>query len=153
MGYWTPSKSTPLVLKILNPYPSPQILTLPPSDWKWLLLHFSHMATSNKHMFTFLKLLQLIKYHHNWFLKKLKQYIKETRFYHHFSIFSHVMTSRSLTLCKFRGWTIKSFIPCNFSWRVSAEAWDASCFKKGLLENNSDPLATHSHWKRYFFRT
>ena len=153
MGYWTPSKSTPLVLKIFNPHPSPQILTSPPSDWKWLLLHFSHMATSNKHMFTFLKLLQLIKYHHNWFLKKLKQYIKEIHFYHHFSIFSHVMTSHSLTLCKFRGWMIKNFIPCNFSWRVSAETWDASCFKKGLLENNSDPLAMHSHWKRYFFRT
>ena len=52
----------------------------PPSDWKWLVLHFLNMATSNKHMFKFLKLLQLIKCCHNWSLKKLKQYIKETLF-------------------------------------------------------------------------
>ena len=31
----------------------------------------------------------------------------------------------------------KNFIPWNFSWRVSAESWDASCFKKGLLEKTS----------------
>ena len=58
-------------------------LFTPPSDPEWRLLHFSHMATSNKHIFTFLKLLQLIKCCHNWFLKKLKQYTKETRFHHH----------------------------------------------------------------------
>ena len=28
-----------------------------PSNWKWLLLHFSHMAISIEHMFIFLKLL------------------------------------------------------------------------------------------------
>ena len=28
----------------------------------------------------------------------------------------------------------KNFIPGNFSWRVLVETWDASCFKKGLLE-------------------
>ena len=44
---------------------------------------FLHMAASNKHIFTFLKLLQLSKCCHSFFLKKLKQYIKETRFYHH----------------------------------------------------------------------
>ena len=32
------------------------------------------------------------------------------------------------------GWMRKNFIPGNFSWRVAAETWDASCFKKGLLE-------------------
>ena len=65
------------------PSPSSSIFLLLPSNWKWLLLDFSHIATSNKHMFTFLKLLQVIKCRHNWFLKKLKHYIKETRFYHH----------------------------------------------------------------------
>ena len=45
-----------------------------PPTAKWLLLHFS-LATSNKHLFTYLKLLQLIKCCHNWLLKKLKQYI------------------------------------------------------------------------------
>ena len=34
----------------------------------------------------------------------------------------------------FPGWMRKNFIPKNFNWRVSAETWDASCFKKGLLE-------------------
>ena len=68
---------------------SPPVLKhfTPPSDWKWLLLHFSLMATSNKHMFTFLKLLQLIKCRHSWFLKMLKQYIKDTRFHHHTFLF------------------------------------------------------------------
>ena len=51
------------------------------------------MATSNKHMFTFLKLLWLTKCHHNWFLKKLKFTI--ILFY-----FLCVMTCLSLTLCK-----------------------------------------------------
>ena len=32
------------------------------------------------------------------------------------------------------GWIRKNVIPRNFSWRVCAEIWDASCFKKGLLE-------------------
>ena len=32
------------------------------------------------------------------------------------------------------GWMRKNFIPGNFNWRVAAETWDASCFKKGLLE-------------------
>ena len=81
------AKVIPPVLIFFNPSPSPQIFYSPPSDRKWLLLHFSHMATSNKHMFIFLKLLQLIKCCHNWFLKKLKQYIKETRFYHHTFVF------------------------------------------------------------------
>ena len=39
------------------------------------------MVTSNKHMFIFLKLLQLIKCCHNSFLRKLKEYIKETHSY------------------------------------------------------------------------
>ena len=32
------------------------------------------------------------------------------------------------------GWMRKNFILGNFGWRVAAETWDASCFKKGLLE-------------------
>ena len=32
------------------------------------------------------------------------------------------------------GWMRKNFILGNFSWRVAVETWDASCFKKGLLE-------------------
>ena len=31
-------------------------------------------------------------------------------------------------------WMRKNFIPGNFSWRVVVETWDASCFKKCLLE-------------------
>ena len=31
------------------------------------------------------------------------------------------------------GWMRKNFIPGN-CWRVATETWDASCFKKGLLE-------------------
>ena len=96
-------------------------------------------------MFTFLKLLQLIKCRHNWFLKKWKQYIKETRFYHHNFLFfmcddlSFINTTQktlkpSKKIFQFPGWMRKNFIPWNFSWMVSAEKWDASCFKKGLLE-------------------
>ena len=32
------------------------------------------------------------------------------------------------------GWMRKNFIHGNFSWSIAAETWDASCFKKGLLE-------------------
>ena len=32
------------------------------------------------------------------------------------------------------GWMRKNFIPRNLSWGVVAETWGASCFKKGLLE-------------------
>ena len=32
------------------------------------------------------------------------------------------------------GWMRKNFIPGHFSWNIAAETWDASCFKKGLLE-------------------
>ena len=32
------------------------------------------------------------------------------------------------------GWMRKNFITGNFSWRVAAKTWDASCFKKGLME-------------------
>ena len=35
---------------------------------------------------------------------------------------------------QFPGWIRKNFIPGSFSWRVLAETWDASCFRKGLLE-------------------
>ena len=57
-----PSKSTPPQIgnppssKIFYP-PPPQSsnVWLPPSYWKWPLLHFTHIATSSKHMFIFLK--------------------------------------------------------------------------------------------------
>ena len=60
------SVTIPPVLKFFTPPFSPilKLFTLP-SDWKWLLLHFSHLATSNKHMFIFLKLLELTKCCHN----------------------------------------------------------------------------------------
>ena len=35
---------------------------------------------------------------------------------------------------QFPGWTRKNFIRRYFSWRASAETWDARCFKKDLLE-------------------
>ena len=41
---------------------------------------------------------------------------------------------------QFIGWMRKNFIHRNFSWKVWAETWDASCFRKGLLEKQkSDP--------------
>ena len=76
----------------------------------------------------------------------MKKYIKRNTFLpSYFSIFLCAMTHLSLTLCKknfktfqkifqFLGWIRKNFIPRNFSWRVLAETWDASSFRKGLLE-------------------
>ena len=92
-----PPKSITLVLKYFNPPQSSNFLL--PSDWKWLLLHFSHMATSNKHMLIF-----LIKCCHNWFLKKLKQYIKETCSYHHACLFydlSFINTTQKRVAAKY----------------------------------------------------
>ena len=42
------------------------------------------------------------------------------------------------------GWMRKNFIPGNFSWRVVAETWDASCFKKGFLEKQQ--CSKHLHY-------
>ena len=106
---------------------------------------FSHMATSNKYKLIFLKLLWLIKSCHNWFLKKLKQHMKKTRSYHHTFLFflcenlSFINTMQKniktfQKMFQFLRWMRKNFIPRNFSWRVLAETWDASCFQKGLLE-------------------
>ena len=152
MGYWPPSRSTPppksvipKVLKFFNHPSSLQTFFSSPYNWKWLLLHFSHMATSNKYIFTFLKLLQLIKCHHSWFVKKLKQYIKETHFYHHTFLFFY---GRWLAFHEYYGKNFKTFkksvsVPRmdekklhtrEFHLRVSAETWDARCFKKSLLE-------------------
>ena len=75
----------------------------------------------------------------------MKQYIKETRSYHHAFLFfmcddlSFINTTQktlkpSKKMFQCPGWMRKNFIPGNFSWRVAAETWDASCFKKGLLE-------------------
>ena len=68
-----------------NFQPPPPVLKLftPLLQLEMAASAFLHMAASNKHIFTFLKLLQLSKCCHSFFLKKLKQYIKETRFYHH----------------------------------------------------------------------
>ena len=40
----------------------------------------------------------------------------------------------SKKMFQFPGWKRKNFIPRNFSSKISAETFDASCFKKGLLE-------------------
>ena len=37
-------------------------------------------------------------------------------------------------MLQFPGWMKKNFIPWNFSWRVLVETWDASYFKKCLME-------------------
>ena len=63
----------------------------------------------------------------------MKQYIKETRFYHHTFLFFYVrwlvfhyhyakkFKKLPKKLFQFLGWMRKNFIPGNFSWRVSAE--------------------------------
>ena len=136
------------VLKVFNPPPVLKLFTFllppPPCNRKWLLLHFSHMASSKKHMFIFLKLLQLIKYCHNWFLKKVKQYIRETCFYHHTFVFfmcddlSFIITTQKNLKPSKKNVSVprmddKNIIPRNFRWRISAETWDVISFKKGLL--------------------
>ena len=56
-------------------------------------------------------------------------------------------------LFQFSGWMRKNFIPANFSWRVSAETWDASCFNKGLLEKQQCSKTCHiSQMKKVFFQ-
>ena len=68
----------------LPPPPSPVLKHFTPLlQLEMAASAFLLMAASDKHIFTFLKLLQLIKCCHNLLLKKLKQCIKETRFYHH----------------------------------------------------------------------
>ena len=81
-------------------------------------------------------------------LKGLKKH-----FYHHTFLFfiyddlSFINTTQqtlkpSKKKFQFPRWMKKNFIPENFSWRVSAETWDASCFKKGLLGKQQSVLNT-----------
>ena len=63
----------------------------------------------------------------------------------------------SKKMFQFSGWTRKSFIPGNFSWRVSAESgaslWDANCFKKVLEKQQSVPNTCDiSPFKNIFFQ-
>ena len=90
--------------------------------------------------------------HNYWFLKKLKQYI--TRFYHHAFLFfmyndlSFINTTQKTLKPSKKNVSISKVDEKKLhtlEFRVAAETWDASCFKKGL--------ATYRHWKRYFFRT
>ena len=94
----------------------------------------------------------------------MKQYIKETRFYHHTFLFfmyvdlSFINTAQktlkpSKKMFQFPGWMRKNFIPRNFSWKVSADTWDASCFKKGRLEKQQSVPNTCdiSPLKKIFF--
>ena len=75
----------------------------------------------------------------------MKQYINKHVLIMMLFCFLCVMTCLSLALHKtllnfpkkmFQclGWMRKNFIHGNFSWSIAAETWDASCFKKGLLE-------------------
>ena len=90
--------------------------------------------------------------HNYWFLKKLKQYI--TRFYHHAFLFfmyndlPFINTTQKTLKPSKKNVSISKVDEKKLhtlEFRVAAETWDASCFKKGL--------ATYRHWKRYFFRT
>ena len=66
----------------------------------------------------------------------------------------------SKKLFQFPGKTRKNFTPGNFSWSASAETWDASCFKKALLEKqqsvpntcNISPLKNIIFQKRCIFQ-
>ena len=42
------------------------------------------------------------------------------------------------------GWMRKNFISGNFSWSIAAETWDASCFKKGVLEKQQSVPNTYT---------
>ena len=55
---------------------------------------------------------------------------------------------------QFPGRTRKNFIPENFSRRVLTETWNASCFKKGLLEKQQSAPNTCdiSPLKKIFFQ-
>ena len=79
----------------------------------------------------------------------MKQYIKETRSYHHAFLFfmcddlSFINTTQktlkpSKKMFQCPRWVRKNFIPGNVSWRVAVETWDASCFKKGLLAKKTE---------------
>ena len=75
----------------------------------------------------------------------MKEYIKET---HSYTILmcddlSFINTTQktlkpSKKMFQFPGWMRKNFIDRNFSWRVLMETWDASWFKKGLLEKQQE---------------
>ena len=54
---------------------------------------------------------------------------------------------------QFPGWMRKNFIRRNVSWRVLAETWDASYFKKGLLEKQQcSNTCNISSLKNIFFQ-
>ena len=124
---------------------------------------FTHGYFQRKYMFTFLKLLQLIKCCHNWFLKKLKQSLKK----HVFTIIYTFLffmcddlsfintTQKTLKPSKkMKGWEKNSFPGIlGEGYQQKHEMQVAS--KKVYWKSNRvfQTLATYHNWKRYFFRT
>ena len=107
----------------------PSNLLLPPPTVNSCFWNFWHMAASNKYMFTFLKLLQLIKCCHNWFLKKLKQCVKETHFYHHTFLFVmwwlafHQHYAKNFKTFQKKMFQLPGRMRKNFRPRISAEGY------------------------------
>ena len=137
---------------------------MPPFPLLLVTLHFSHMATSKSTFSYFWSYYNcwLIKCRHNWFLKKLKKYIKETTFLPSWgSIFCVCGDDLSLinTMQKTLKLSIKivsipkmnerkNFIPRNFSRRVASPA-SMRCKllqkKKALLEKHQSVPNTLRH--------
>ena len=71
-----------------------------------------------------------------------------------FSIFLCVMTCLSLTPSKTLLNVPKKCFKGNFSWSIAAETWDASCFKKGLLEEPQTVPNTCAilSWQQIFYQ-
>ena len=61
----------------------------------------------------------------------------------------------SKKIFQFPGWMRKNFMPGDFSWKQeNTKTWDASCFKKGLLEKQESVPNTCeiSSLKKIFFQ-
>ena len=90
-----------------------------------------------KHMFIFLKLLlavDLINAVGNWFLKKLKKYIKETRSYHHAFLFCVYVRDDDLSFINTTQKTLKTFQKNCFN---AQNGWEKKLHTKEFQQKGS----------------
>ena len=91
-----------------------------------------------KHMFIFLKLLLAVDWLNavgNWFLKKLKKYIKEASSYHHAFLFCVYVCDDELSFINTTQKTLKTFQKNCFN---AQNGWERKLHTKDFQQKGSD---------------
>ena len=147
MGYWSSEHPPPPpLLFFLMPPPPPVLKLFTPlltGNGCFCIFHTCPLPTSTySHFWRYYNWLNvvIIDFWRSWNNTLKKHVFTIIPFYFFMCDDSSFINTMQKTLKPSKkmfqcpGWMRKNFIPGNFNWRVAAETWDASCFKKGLLE-------------------